>query len=102
VDGIIFVVDSSDRARFLESATALRSALEHTSLAGKPLLVMANKNDIEGSASSEDVGASLQTNEIKDRPIQIAPCSAKLNQNMDGPIKWIVKEAVDFRKLKNS
>ena len=41
--GLIFVVDSSDRARIEEAKTELRRALENRNLKNAALLVMANK-----------------------------------------------------------
>ncbi|KTF84553.1 hypothetical protein cypCar_00010843 [Cyprinus carpio] len=43
--GIIFVVDSSDRQRIKEVREALVDLLKHPRAAGKPLLVLANKQD---------------------------------------------------------
>ncbi|XP_076851225.1 ADP-ribosylation factor-like protein 13A [Brachyhypopomus gauderio] len=43
--GFIFVVDSSDRQRMKEVKDLLRDMLRHPSVAGKPLLVLANKQD---------------------------------------------------------
>ncbi|KAI2656941.1 acetylcholine receptor chaperone [Labeo rohita] len=43
--GIIFVVDSSDRQRMKEVKEALVDLLKHPRVAGKPLLVLANKQD---------------------------------------------------------
>ena len=55
VDGIIFVMDSSDQSRFAESATALETALSHGSLKCKPLLFLANKHDIPASKSIDEL-----------------------------------------------
>uniref|UniRef100_A0A4W4GGT0 ADP-ribosylation factor-like 13A n=1 Tax=Electrophorus electricus TaxID=8005 RepID=A0A4W4GGT0_ELEEL len=43
--GIIFVVDSSDRQRMTEVRGLLTDMLRHPRVAGKPLLVLANKQD---------------------------------------------------------
>jgi len=63
---------------------------------------MGNKSDIESSATSEEIGKSFNSIQIKDRPLKIVCCSARLNHNLDESIRWIVHEAVEFRKLKNS
>ncbi|KAG7251265.1 hypothetical protein CRUP_003687, partial [Coryphaenoides rupestris] len=45
VHGIIFVVDSSDRHRIKEVKEVLSDMLKHPRVAGKPILVLANKQD---------------------------------------------------------
>uniref|UniRef100_A0A4W3ITL3 Uncharacterized protein n=1 Tax=Callorhinchus milii TaxID=7868 RepID=A0A4W3ITL3_CALMI len=45
-DGLIFVVDSSDRTRLGVARKELRRVLNHTHLTGVPFLVIANKQDL--------------------------------------------------------
>jgi ADP-ribosylation factor-like protein 3 len=45
-DGLIFVVDSSDRKRLQETGKELSGLIEDEKLAGIPLLVFANKQDL--------------------------------------------------------
>lgn len=98
----MFVVDSCDSTRLDEARKALETALNHESLAGKPVLVLSNKCDMEGSMSSEVVSSELHLKEIKSRPVKLTSCSAKLNQNIEEGFRWVVTEAVRFRQLKNS
>jgi ADP-ribosylation factor related protein 1 len=100
VDGIIFVMDSSDSSRFEESSSALQSALENPSLDGKPLLFLANKKDVQGSASVEDLSGIFKLSEIKDRSLKTLSCSARNNEGLQEGITWIVGEAVSFNKHK--
>ena len=102
VDAIIFVMDSCDRERFTEAASALESALGNPSLTGKPLLFLANKQDKEGSASIEEISDTFKIGDITGRAVRTEKCSARLNENLEESIKWIVDEAVRFNKLKNS
>lgn len=59
VFAVVFVVDAHDGARLEEAAEQLQAALADERLAGKPLLVLANKHDLEGAADAEQVAAAL-------------------------------------------
>ena len=101
VDGIIFVIDSSDTGRFPEAREALKTALDHSSLKGKPLLIMANKADIPGASTTEQISPSMGVEQIESRPLKLISCSAKENTNMEPGIRWMVQQAVEFRKINN-
>ncbi|XP_031449789.1 ADP-ribosylation factor-like protein 13A [Phasianus colchicus] len=45
-DGLLFVLDSSDLARMEEARKALSRVLSHPDVSGKPLLLLANKQDV--------------------------------------------------------
>lgn len=100
VDGIIFVMDSSDQSRFAESATALETALSHGSLKCKPLLFLANKHDIPASKSIGELTSIFKLGEVTGRPVRALSCSARKNEGLEDGIKWIVDEAVKFNQLK--
>ena len=100
VDAILFVMDSSDRQRFTEASAALDSALSNPSLAGKPLLFLANKQDKEDSVPIEELVNSFKLEAISGRAVRWVKCSARQNENLEEPIRWIVDEAVRFNKLK--
>ena len=102
VDGIVYIVDSCDPSRLNEAREALNTALTHDSLADKPLLILANKHDMEGALESDILSSRLGLEEIKSRPVKLTSCSAKLNENVEDGFRWIVSEAVKFRQLKPS
>ncbi len=98
----MYIVDSCDSSRFEEARKALETALSHESLSEKPLLILANKSDMDTATHPDLLSSTLRLNEIRSRPIKITSCSAKLNQNLDEGFRWIVSEAVKFRQLKTS
>ncbi len=55
LDCIIYVIDSSDRIRMNECAEELQALLEEDKLAGVPLLIFANKQDILSSLSADEI-----------------------------------------------
>jgi len=63
-DALIFVVDSSDDMRLEEGETELSDLLKEESLAGVPLLVFANKQDLEFAVDASEVLDKLKLAEI--------------------------------------
>ncbi|TSQ81069.1 Transmembrane protein 35A [Bagarius yarrelli] len=80
--GVIFVVDSSDRQRMKEVKAHLTDLLKHPRLAGKPLLVLANKQDrmnaLLGSELVEVLSLEKLVNQSRSL-CHIEPCSALMD-----------------------
>ena len=57
--GIIYTVDSNDRARIQESKRSFDTMISNPNLKGVPLLVIANKQDIEGKLIRTGEGSLL-------------------------------------------
>jgi GTPase SAR1 family protein len=74
VHGVIYVVDSADTARFTEAHSALQQLLAAPQLAGKPLLLFANKQDLPGAQPLEAVTAAMGLQELQAQ--QSNPCTA--------------------------
>ena len=67
-DGLIWVVDSTDKERIQDSKKELQKLLADPKLKGCPLTVFCNKQDINGEKFSvAEVSANLELNKIKDR-----------------------------------
>mmetsp|Transcript_1621 Transcript_1621/g.3419 ORF Transcript_1621/g.3419 Transcript_1621/m.3419 type:complete len:182 (-) Transcript_1621:68-613(-) len=58
-DAVIFMLDSADRARFGEAKAELEGMLRVEEMAGVPVLILANKNDLQGSAGVEELSSLL-------------------------------------------
>lgn len=61
---MVFVVDSSDEERIKECFEELGALLEEEALVKVPLLVYANKQDLQFALEAEDVLAQLKLSEI--------------------------------------
>ncbi|KAI0059536.1 Arl8a protein [Artomyces pyxidatus] len=89
VDAIVFVVDSTDRDKFETARFELHSLLNQPTLSGVPLLVLGNKNDIEGHASVQDLIRELELNKMTGRPVSCYSCSMKSQHNLDIVMQWL-------------
>ncbi|OHT03552.1 ADP-ribosylation factor family protein [Tritrichomonas foetus] len=58
--GFVYVVDSSDPEKFEESKKTLEGILAHPMMAGKPYVVVANKQDIDGHVSKDEIRKKLE------------------------------------------
>lgn len=75
--GIVFVVDSSCNDDDVDLAAAeLQEALSHPSLESLPLLVLANKQDVNGARSTDELSRIMGLDVIaRNREWHIQPCS---------------------------
>ncbi|XP_071420354.1 ADP-ribosylation factor-like protein 13B isoform X4 [Pithys albifrons albifrons] len=107
--GVIFVVDSSDVARMEETKQAMIEVLNSPKISGKPVLVLANKQDREGALSEADVIESLSLERLVNEHkclCQIEPCSAimgygkKIDKSIKKGLFWLLHIiAKDFDAL---
>ncbi|XP_053507365.1 ADP-ribosylation factor-like protein 14 [Ictalurus furcatus] len=82
--GLVFVVDSKDKARIPEAKQELEKILGNKSLKGLPLIVLANKQDLPGAASAGDVAEILKLKEIcGKRHWFLQPCSGKTGAGLE-------------------
>ena len=66
-DGMVFVVDSSDEDRLTECVEELQALLSEEGLLKVPLLVYANKQDLQLALDAEEVLEHLNLSNITDR-----------------------------------
>merc|ERR1712113_236713 len=91
-DGLIWVVDSADRARLNDCKAELQLLLQQERLAGASLLVFANKQDIAGACSAEEIREVLGLDSVDPRHWRIAACSAFTGEGLPAGVDWIVKD----------
>lgn len=75
-DALIYVVDSADEARLAEVKDNLQELLNEELLSGVPLLVFANKQDLELALDASEVMETLELANITSRAWNIQACSA--------------------------
>merc|ERR1712061_502415 len=89
-DALVYVVDSSDKRRLEESGQELRELLADDKLAGIPLLIFANKQDLLQASPADEISESLQLALIADRTWTIQACSAKEGSGLQEGMEWLV------------
>ncbi len=92
-DGLVWVVDSSDRHRLEDCKSELHSLLKEERLGGATLLVMANKQDLPGALSVSEISDILGVDRIaKNRHCAIFPSSAYEPESVSNGVNWIVED----------
>lgn len=89
-DGLIWVVDSSDKMRLEDCKKELHSLLKQEKLVGATLLIFCNKQDIEGALSVNEIKEFLDLENMVTRHWGIIPCSAKTGEGLLEGIDWLV------------
>jgi ADP-ribosylation factor-like protein 3 len=87
-DAVVYVIDSSDKKRLEETGEELSKLLEEERLSGRPLLVMANKQDLITALKPSDIADALNLFSIRTRAWQIQPCSAKTGEGLQEGMEW--------------
>jgi len=88
-DAFAFVVDSCDRDRFEIAKTELHTLVSHKEMVGKPFLILANKQDLPGAASKEELAKVFQLESIKSSEWYIVECSAIKNKRARIGFEWL-------------
>lgn len=91
-DALVYVIDAADERRLLESGSELNLLLQEEKLAGVPLLIFANKQDLEGAMTPQKIAETLQLHLIRDRTWQIQGCSAKTGEGIQQAMEWMVRQ----------
>uniref|UniRef100_A0A1B6EZQ5 ADP-ribosylation factor-like protein 2 n=1 Tax=Cuerna arida TaxID=1464854 RepID=A0A1B6EZQ5_9HEMI len=91
-DGVVWVVDSGDKRRLEACRDELHALLKEERLQGATLLVFANKQDLPGSLTSEEIKDVIDLDSIKGHHWQILPCSAVTGDNLLDGIDWLVND----------
>jgi ADP-ribosylation factor protein 1 len=90
--GMVFVVDSNDVDRFDQARDELHAIISHKDNVGKPLLVLANKQDLPHAANKEELAERLALTTIKSSKWFIIECSATLNQRAKLGFEWLAQQ----------
>lgn len=79
---LVFVLDSTDTARLPEAAAALEEALSHPSMAGVPVLLLANKQEVPGALAPAELGERLRQGRLAGHRWVLQGCSAHTGQGL--------------------
>ncbi|KAL4431203.1 hypothetical protein ABPG75_006459 [Micractinium tetrahymenae] len=89
---LVFCVDAADRGRLEEAKAALDRALGDRDLYGAPLLVLANKHDVEGAASPAELAEVFGLGRLDGRrPSSIQAVTARTGEGVKPAVQWLVE-----------
>jgi len=88
-NAIVYVVDSTDTARFNQSKEELLTLLTEPELKGVPLLIFANKQDVDSAATVEDVEEAFSLHLISGRKWSLRPSCATDQYGVAGGLEWL-------------
>ncbi|KAJ3170900.1 ADP-ribosylation factor-like protein 13B [Geranomyces variabilis] len=91
----IYVVDSANRERIAEAAEVLAEIYGHERMKDKPLIVLANKQDLPQAMSADELREALKIEELRARQtslvannddeqswwVQVLPCTTNVNED---------------------
>lgn len=92
-DALVYVVDSADTARLAICRGELHNLLTQEKLAGSSLLVFANKQDLPGALSVEEIYKFLNLGTLaRSRHCVVQSCSAVTGEGLADGMDWVVSD----------
>lgn len=90
-DAIVFVVDASDRERFVEAKVELDKLFNHPSLTEVPFLIFANKQDLPGACRTDKFIQELGLKRVR-RKWKVAESTATQGTGIEEGFDWLSEE----------
>merc|ERR1712124_156405 len=90
--GLIFVVDSNDEARFEDAKQELSKMLGEDELRDAILLVFANKQDLPKAKTAAEITDKLGLHALKSRSWYIQACCATTGDGLYEGLDWLSAE----------
>ena len=85
-------MDSSDKLRLSDCKEELHNLLKQDKLAGATLIVLCNKQDINGALSVEEIKKVLELDSITTRHWMIMPCCGLTGKRQEKGMDWIMSD----------
>ena len=92
VDALVYVIDGTDEGRIKECNDSFQELLNEEKLKNIPVLVYANKADLQGCLGPDEIIEKLNMNDIIGRDWSIYACSALKGTGVKDGIKWIFEK----------
>lgn len=87
--GLIFVVDCADKERIDEACDELHRIINDREMKDAIILVFANKQDLKGALTPEEIPTRLKLNKISDRNWYVQPCVATTGDGIYDGLTWL-------------
>lgn len=89
---VVFVLDSADRERLDEARRELENTLKSEQLRGRPLMLLANKQDVNGALTVTELKDRFNFRKTcSDRDWFVQPCSASTGFGVEEAFRRVVQ-----------
>lgn len=91
--GLIFVIDASDRERIDEARQELQKIAMDRGMSDVPILIFANKQDMPSSMKPQEIEQRLELNrgQLKDRHWVVQPSTATTGDGIYEGLGWLMR-----------
>ena len=100
--GMLYVVDSSDRPRFNESKNELNWILESDEMIEVPVVVLANKQDLPHAAPPAELAAKLGLHHLRNRDWYIHGTCGTNGDGLYEAMHVLARLVKEFNKTRNN
>lgn len=87
--GLIFVVDCADKERIDEARRELHKIINDREMKDAIILIFANKQDLKGALTPEEIPEVLGLNRLRDRNWYVQPCVATTGDGLNEGLTWL-------------
>lgn len=87
--GIIFVVDSSDRSQISKAKEEFHQVVQAPQLRSCPILIFANKQDIEGAMAADKISEELDLSVVDPKRYHIEASCALTGMGLAEGMQWL-------------
>ncbi|NWW65343.1 ARL14 protein, partial [Ifrita kowaldi] len=102
-DGLLYVVDSSDKRRLEESRREFELILKNESIKDVPVVLLANKQDLPGALNAEEITRRFKMKKYcSDRNWYVQPCCAITGEGLVEALQRVATFAKQYSKSKET
>lgn len=87
---IVYVIDAADQEKFNSVEQHLQEFLQHQDIQNKPIVFVANKQDLPEAFDRDRLKSRINLHEIEGRKVAIFDTSALRKEGVDEIPKWIM------------
>lgn len=88
--GVIFVVDATNQKRFEEAKGAMERVLGSRELSGAPLLLVANKKDVDVALGEKGISEHFGVGKVGKSTCRVAAASAFNGDGVQAALDWLL------------
>ena len=98
MDGLIFVVDSTDRDKFEDAAKELDKLAHEKNMLDCKILILANKQDLNTASPPGEIVQRLRLGELKGRDWKVQGSSYITHEGINEGLDWLIPASQDKNK----